>query len=562
MPTQKRPNRPNGDGGGTGDGGARSPRELVVVARADADLRVARGSAASAEADTARLNELLAAEGATITQLHGVPEDRLRARTASLDAGVPDLSTYYLVEAPDARLDALAEALLDQDLVDGAYVKPGGEPPVLTEEDLERINDMQPSLEDAPPVTADFAGRQVYLNAAPEGIDARYAWTVPGGRGAGVHIVDLEWGWRFGHEDLLGNQGGILGGTGSSDSNHGTAVLGEYSGDHNGFGILGICPDARASAVAFSMPSATAIRTAADKMTAGDIMLLEIHRAGPNATGAGQFGYIAIEWWPDDLDAIRYAVAKGIIVVEAAGNGSQDLDAAVYNTRPSGFPSTWRNPFNPANPTSGAVLVGAGAPPPGTHGRDHGPDRSRLGFSNYGARVDAQGWGREVTTTGYGDLQGGSNADLWYTDTFSGTSSASPIVVGALGCVQGVIKNQGGALLNSHTARSLVRSSGSPQQNAPDRPASQRIGNRPNLRQMIPAAARTWQTNKKILMTYTTHHSMNAWAFIESVGWRKVEPLSTDGVTNVFSMLCEARANDRPVNAYCDGSTLYQLYLI
>ena len=64
--------------------------------------------------------------------------------------------------------------------------------------------------------------------------------------------------------------------------------------------------------------------------------------------------------------------------------------------------------------------------------RDWGPDRSRLDFSNYGARVDVQGWGREVTTTGYGDLQGGLNEDLWYTDHFSGTSSASPVVVGAL----------------------------------------------------------------------------------------------------------------------------------
>ena len=91
----------------------------------------------------------------------------------------------------------------------------------------------------------------------------------------------------------------------------------------------------------------------------------------------------------------------------------------------------------------GAIVVGAGAPPPGTHGRDHGPDRSRLDFSNWGALIDAQGWGREVTTCGYGDLQGGTNEDLWYTDTFSGTSSASPIVTGAIACVQGMAKAQG-----------------------------------------------------------------------------------------------------------------------
>ncbi len=176
------------------------------------------------------------------------------------------------------------------------------------------------------------------------------------------------------------------------------------------------------------------------------------------------------------------------MVVEAAGNGSQNLDDAVYSQRPAGFPASWTNPFNPANPSSGAVVVGAGAPPPGTHGRDHGPDRSRLGFSNYGARVDVQGWGREVTSTGYGDLQGGTAADLWYTDQFSGTSSASPIVVGALACIQGALRAHGRARLSPARAQELMRSYGSPQQDAPNRPATQSIGNRPNLRQQIPAA--------------------------------------------------------------------------
>ena len=105
---------------------------------------------------------------------------------------------------------------------------------------------------------------------------------------------------------------------------------------------------------------------------------------------------------------------------------------------------------------SGAILVGAGAPPPGTHGRDHGPDRSRLDFSNFGARVDAQGWGEEVTTCGYGDLQGGTNEDLWYTDTFSGTSSASPIVVGALGCLQGVLRARGPAAAHAGARRATA----------------------------------------------------------------------------------------------------------
>jgi hypothetical protein len=471
----------------------RGERELIVIAKPEAGLRATGAGVASVlGADVSPLADLLASEQITLEPLFGVSEERLKRDTASLTPAFedapspPDLSVFYRVGALEERLDELAERLRQQPLVEAAYVKPPAELAQTSTVTVgEVLNNMQPRLEDAPPVTSDFTARQGYLDAAPGGIEARYAWTLPGGRGAGGRVIDLEWGWRFSHEDLTQNQGGIVGGTGSTDTNHGTAVLGEISGDFNVFGITGIAPEAPISAVAFSMATAAAIRLAADRLGPGDIMLLEIHRPGPQATGVGQQGFIAIEWWPDDFAAIRYATSKGVIVVEAAGNGAVNLDDPIYSVRLAGFPATWTNPFNRANPQCGAIIVGAGAPPPGTHGRDHGPDRSRLDFSNFGACVDAQGWGREVTTTGYGDLQGGASEDLWYTDRFSGTSSASPIVVGALACTQGHLRALGRIPLSPARARDLLHGTGSPQQDAPGRPATQRIGNRPNLRQMI-----------------------------------------------------------------------------
>ncbi|MDF0665989.1 MAG: FG-GAP-like repeat-containing protein [Nitrospira sp.] len=480
--------------------------ELVVLVKREAGLRAGGADVASVTgADTTALSSLLSSHDAVMHPMFGLSEDRTRAHVETLveslqgDATpdtqpVLDLPMFYRIAAAEDKLDRLADQLLAHDLVEAAYVKPAGAPPTVAEaQRIQSLNDMQPDAADAPPATPDFVANQGYLAVAPGGIDATFAGTIPGGGGSGVKIIDCEWAWRFTHEDLLQNQGGVVAGTSMGNTDHGTAVLGVISGDRNSIGITGITPDATISASSFSdQSSAQAIKAAADKLGAGDIILLEIHRAGPRTPNPeqGQLGYIAIEWWPDDFAAIRYAVLKGIIVVEAAGNGFQDLDDPIYNTRPTGFPTSWTNPFNTNNPSSGAVIVGAGAPPTGTHGRDHGPDRSRLDFSNYGARVDVQGWGREVTTTGYGDLQGGSNQDLWYTNQFNGTSSASPVVVGALAATQGVLRARGHRRLNSPSARLLVRACGSPQQDAPGRPASQRIGMRPNLRELIPEAAR------------------------------------------------------------------------
>lgn len=411
------------------------------------------------------------------------PLDALSLDDVAVRALHPALPGYARVFADDARLDALCESLRALPNVRAAYIKPetspAWEPTAVTPRD------------DAPAATPDFTARQSYLDAAPAGVDARASWAHPGGDGAGVGVIDIEGAWRFTHEDLKENKGGVVGGEPARSRdwrNHGTAVIGIIGGDRNDLGVTGIAPAATVSAVSVfgGTGSAGAIVLAAQKCAPGDVILVELHRPGPRARRGGQQGFIAIEWWPDDYDAVRYATDRGVLVVEAAGNGAEDLDHPAYDTPARGFPAGWKNPFRRGDRDSGAILVGAGAPPPGTHGRDHGPDRSRLDFSNHGSAVDAQGWGREVTTCGYGDLQGGGDEDRWYSDTFSGTSSASPVVVGTLACVQGILKARQQSPLTPRAARELLREGGSAQTDAPDRPARQRIGPRPDLRELIP----------------------------------------------------------------------------
>ncbi len=392
----------------------------------------------------------------------------------------PTLSRYFRVQLEQTRAEALARDLLNSGLVEAAYTRPAVENPLAPE------YGRPPKPYRDPNGIPDFTSKQLYLFASPHGVDAHAAWKEPGGKGRGVSIIDIEGGWCLGHRDF-GSRIQLRGGQNMDDvgwRNHGTAVLGEIAGDASDFGVVGIAPEATVSVISHSGPGpAKAITDAAGMLAAGDIILLEMHSPGPRhnfEARQDQLGYVAVEWWPDCFAAVRFATSRGIIVVSAAGNGAENLDDPIYDKPGQGFPATWKNPFRRGQADSGSVVCGAGAPPSG----DYGPDRSRLDFSNYGALVDAQGWGRGVVTTGYGDLHG-AREEEWYTATFAGTSSASPIVVGALACLQGIAKSRG-RLINGLQARELLRAFGAPQTWAPGSPqGAERIGNRPDLAKMM-----------------------------------------------------------------------------
>jgi subtilisin family serine protease len=204
-----------------------------------------------------------------------------------------------------------------------------------------------------------------------------------------------------------------------------------------------------------------------------------------------------MEYWQDVFDAIRAATALGIHVVEAAGNGGMNLDAARYDNR-----------FNRSTRDSRAILVGAS-----------GGNLQPTCWTNRGSRVDVHGWGQGVWTTGYGtptpaNRINGDDARQWYTNSFSGTSSASPIVTGAVMSLMGIRRAVGIEGMDPVQLRTLLRNTGTAQQNL----AAGQIGPLPNLRNAI------GQLSLEDCIglnpnNVTTQRINNSWKVVEGDNW-------------------------------------------
>lgn len=232
----------------------RGEPELVVITSSEAEVRVEGDSVTSMSgAPVSEIGDILASEGGRMESLFGGrPEEMASAMPAEAAGG--QFGSFFRVHAPEERLESLAEQLRALDTVDAAYVKPPGEPPQVTLERPSGVAQAERAVQEAPAATPDFTARQHYLGPAPVGIDAAYAWELPGGRGQSIRVIDCEWGWQFTHEDLPHNSLGLIGGSNHTSTDHGTAVFGEIGGDRNAFGVTGIADEARLGASSFVGP--------------------------------------------------------------------------------------------------------------------------------------------------------------------------------------------------------------------------------------------------------------------------------------------------------------------
>ncbi|MDV6169887.1 S8 family peptidase [Flavobacterium sp. DG1-102-2] len=295
------------------------------------------------------------------------------------------------------------------------------------------------------PATPSFIDQQNYVS--DYGVDMAYAWEL-GLTGQNINIRDIEFGFNKDHEEL--NDRNVYVGADMVVSSlatqdfteHGTGVLGIMYADKEGdYGVSGLAYGANELALFTEYEQTTgynrvnAIIKCISNSVEGDFIIYELQ-----ATGAlGQYGpaeYENVVW-----DLTKAATDGGMIVVAAAGNGAENLDAPAYNS------------YNNRG-DSGAIIVGAGS---------NDENHDRLDFSTYGARVDLQGWGTGVLTSGSGTaytIAGDFNqAYAW----FNGTSSATPIVASCAIVLQSHYHSVTNDYISGPELRELLKATGKPQ---------------------------------------------------------------------------------------------------
>lgn len=344
-----------------------------------------------------------------------------------------------------------------------------------------------PPAVDIAPVTPLLVGNQTYRGASI-GVNVDHVWNTYGIRGAaGLRVTDCEYHYNSNHEDLSGlvsTQPNVVSTYTGFGDEHATAVLGILASGNNGYGTTGSVPECNtwfypeySNLTTGFQGRAACVTAAIANSSAGDIVILEMQTSGP-----GTGGYVPAEYELGVWNAVKTGSDAGVIVIAAAGNGSMNLGDnslfASYHARGN----------------SGAIIVGAAS-----------SARTKSSFSTYGPRVNLQGWGGGVFTTGYGTYATyGGDPNQEYTSGFSGTSSATPIVASAAALLQSVAIRICQTRLTPAEMRQILVSTGLPQTGS--NAATEPIGPRPELQAAVQALFTAHPPSFGTLESWSLYH--------------------------------------------------------
>jgi subtilisin family serine protease len=376
---------------------------------------------AVSQADEGAAEPIVSAEGVDLSQLNGLlRREGLVGVESSFQRSADEAqAAQAAAEDSGTRLPSLLNFLTLRFPANADTVRIAGELSALGE--VERAVPVPTAIPPQAPLSEPLVGNSDQVVKDPQtGLDNQWyvfrckadqAWA--NSSADGVVIADIDWGYRVTHEDLEPQldmtraYNSYDGGTDVSQGPaifHGTGVMGLAGAAVNGRGMAGFAyrsnlwpiqadsgpgnflgGDAWARAIDW-------VRTA-DSGNRRKIIVLEVQ--------TGSFGNY--EMVPSVNIAIRTAIASGVVVCVAAGNG--DRDAGVDDQG---------NPI----PETGSILVGATA--------YHATQNPRAWFSNFGPRIVVSAPGDPDH-----DLTCGSSSGNAYTNEFGGTSGATPKVAAA-----------------------------------------------------------------------------------------------------------------------------------
>lgn len=342
------------------------------------------------------------------------------------------MGLWFRLTLPSAELAAFVKQRLAADpLVEHVYEEPIAVPAWL-----------QPP-HDQPPPTPSFTHLQGSFEPAPSGMGIWQAQGVLGARGQDVRLVMVEIDWFLDHEDVpsltpsrfLGVQPpGVV-----FDSWHGVGGASCLTAERNEYGMTGVVDEVDIRYLAFPQNGGTenAIMMAGASCQPGDVVMTVVQFV------LGQYGpndWVPIEFLQGAFDATLTVTANGRLLVNCAGNGGSSLDDPRFVRR---FDRTFRD--------SGAIMVGA----------SDGAALARAPFSNYGSRVDANGWGENCMAAMSGTLFFGNNDPRQaYTASYGGTSAASTTVCGVVAALQSAARRQLGRSLTTAEMRLALAAHG------------------------------------------------------------------------------------------------------
>jgi len=399
-----------------------------------------------------RRHRLLSAEPTLLTSHEQATSAQTTARLQGIN--VPHLGHFVTLHFPsDANVQEIASQLNDLAAVERAVPIPTALPPSLAFAAAPSIERKEEAAPPAGPLSEPLVGTgdQVVLDTVT-GLENEWyifrchasdAWNSASGKN--VVIADVDWGCRTSHQDLAPNIektfnafDGTTDVTHGGSVFHGTGVLGLSGAAANGKGTAGFAHEATLWPVQADSGTGTSlggnawargiewVRTS-DSGGKRKVAILEVQ--------TGSFGNY--EQVPSVNAAILTAIASGVIVCVAAGNGNRD----------AGIDDSGN-----AIPDTGSILVGATS--------YDASQNVRAWFSNFGARITVCAPGDSAH-----DLTCDNASDTSYRNGFGGTSGATPKVAGTaalmLAANPALTHAEVRAILNS-TGTAVVSDTGKP----------------------------------------------------------------------------------------------------